>query len=183
MAVTRPLIAAGPIERAFKPARRPGSIRASFPRPPPARAGAAPSGRARASERTRAEDVAIGFSMEPPPDRRMGKGKQQPRFGWLVYCRGGAVLSCRAMRKVHAPALALGLLALALAVLAPAFAAAGTAPDCGMSCCRLGMPTSHAGMPDCGGHARCSVRGCGGGTPAAALSALPPTVLPALPAL
>jgi len=89
------------------------------------------------------------------------------------------VLSCPAMRKAYTSALLLGL---ALAILAPAFAAAGTAPDCGMSCCRLGMPMSQHGMHDCGG-THCSVRGCGGGSPIAALSALPPTVLPALLAL
>jgi hypothetical protein len=80
------------------------------------------------------------------------------------------------MRKVQTMALLLGL---ALAVLAPAFAAAGAA-DCSMSCCRLGLPASHAGMPDCGGRVRCSMRGCGGGEPIAALAGLPPTVLPAL---
>ena len=41
---------------------------------------------------------------------------------------------------------------------------------------------SQHGMHDCGG-THCSVRGCGGGSPVAALSALPPTVLPALLAL
>lgn len=85
------------------------------------------------------------------------------------------MLSCSSMRKVQTMALLLGLV---LAVLAPAFAVAD--PDCGMSCCRLGLPMSHAGMPDCGGHARCSMRGCGGGAPVAALAGLPPTVLPAL---
>ena len=86
------------------------------------------------------------------------------------------MLSCSSMRKVQTIALLLGLV---LAVLTPAFAAAGAA-DCGMSCCRLGLPMSHAGMPDCGGHARCSMRGCAGGAPVAALAGLPPTVLPAL---
>ncbi len=106
---------------------------------------------------------------------------------------------CSMMRKVCTLALVAGL---ALAVLAPAFATAGAAPDCGMSCCRLGMAMSHAMSghmtghmpprasapssapnPDCGGEARCTLRGCGRGAPIAARAGLPPTVLPALLAL
>jgi hypothetical protein len=105
------------------------------------------------------------------------------------------MLSCPMMRKVCTLGLVAGL---ALAVLAPAFATAGAAPDCGMSCCRLGMAMSHAMSghmtghmparasapnPDCGGEARCTLRGCGRGAPIAARAGLPPTVLPALRAL
>lgn len=89
------------------------------------------------------------------------------------------MLSCSPMRKAYTSALLLGI---ALALLAPAFAL-GAGPGCGMSCCRLGMAMSHAGMRDCGGQARCSMRGCGGGAPVAAFPSLPPTVLPALLAL
>jgi hypothetical protein len=91
------------------------------------------------------------------------------------------VLSSSPVRKASTSVLLLGL---ALAVLAPAFATASAAADCGMSCCRLGMPmTSHHGMAGCAERAPCGMRGCGSAPHMAALPGLPPTVLPALPVL
>jgi hypothetical protein len=88
------------------------------------------------------------------------------------------VLSSLLVRKAFTSALLLGL---ALAVLAPALATAGPAADCGMSCCRLGLPmASHHGIPGCAGGARCSMRGCGSAPQLTALFGLPPTLLPAL---
>lgn len=94
------------------------------------------------------------------------------------------------MRKGFTSALLLGL---ALAILAPAFAAGNPAPDCGMSCCRLGtmgmmgmtgkMRTAApaSGMPGTPGcTAPCGMRGAGGPPPVATLAGLPPSVLPAV---
>jgi hypothetical protein len=96
--------------------------------------------------------------------------------------RGGILSS---VRKGLTSAVLLGL---ALAILAPAFAAGNPAPDCGMSCCRLGTmgmmgsPRTAApapGMPGKAGcTAPCGMRGSGGPPPVATLAGLPPSIVP-----
>jgi hypothetical protein len=79
------------------------------------------------------------------------------------------------------------LLGLALAILAPAFAAGSPAPDCGMSCCRLGTMGAMKMMGTAAPHgapgsrhctAPCGMRGSGGPPPVATLAGLPPSIVP-----